>query len=104
MVSVADAALDSGNKSRNDNWKVEAPNGLNSNLSPRDLFPGSSAAAAEPRKLGTFYSNMPGVYQLSSPSWIAAAASSGVSMPASTFEACSQLSFSRFGVPRERIW
>ncbi|RKD66784.1 hypothetical protein BJ928_106312 [Rhizobium sp. WW_1] len=46
---------------------------------------------------------LPGLYQLSRPFWSFAPACSGVSVPLITFADSVQVSFSRFGVPRERI-
>ena len=48
--------------------------------------------------------DLPGVYQLARPSWSFLAATSGVSVPLMTLADSAQVSFSRFGVPRERIW
>lgn len=45
-----------------------------------------------------------GLYQLSRPSCSFLAAASGVSVPLITLADSTQVSFSRFGVPRDRIW
>ena len=45
-----------------------------------------------------------GLYQLSSPACRRAPASAGVSVPLMTLALAFQVSFSRFGVPRDRIW
>ena len=45
-----------------------------------------------------------GLYHFFSPSWICAPAASGVSVPFSTRADTFHSSFSRFGVPRDRIW
>ena len=45
-----------------------------------------------------------GLYQLSRPSCSFLAAASGVSVPLMTLADSIQVSFSRFGVPRDRIW
>ena len=45
-----------------------------------------------------------GLYQLSRPSCSFLAAASGVSVPLMTLADSTQVSFSRFGVPRDRIW
>ena len=67
----------------------------------------------KPRKLGFLRDPPPrgrvsiayfaGLYQLSSPSWSFLAAASGVSVPLMTLADSTQVSFSRFGVPRDRI-
>ena len=45
-----------------------------------------------------------GLYQLSRPFWSFSPATSGVSVPLMTLADSVQVSFSRFGVPRDRIW
>src|SRR5208283_4283735 len=45
-----------------------------------------------------------GLYHLSRPSWICLAAASGVSVALMTCAETFQSSFSRLGVPRDRIW
>ncbi len=45
-----------------------------------------------------------GLYQASRPFWSFLAATSGVSVPLMTLADSTQVSFSRFGVPRDRIW
>lgn len=45
-----------------------------------------------------------GLYQLSRPVCSFLAAASGVSVPLITLADSTQVSFSRFGVPRDRIW
>lgn len=47
---------------------------------------------------------LPGLYQLSRPFWSFSPATSGVSVPLMTLADSVQVSFSRFGVPRDRIW
>ena len=45
-----------------------------------------------------------GLYQLAKPFCRSAAAASGVWVPLITLAAAAQVAFSRFGVPRDRIW
>lgn len=57
---------------------------------------------ARPARLAEDY--FAGLYQLSRPSCSFLAAASGVSVPLITLADSTQVSFSRFGVPRDRIW